>query len=955
MTFRFPRQSVAGTSTGVAAPASAILSLSSSSFSFGAVAGGSDPTPQFLLVQNAGNANFAGVQIDRSLTASWLTVVAAGGFPGSVTIAPATGALTQGTYSTTFDLTDQNASNSPARVTVTFVVSSAAQSPIISVSGSTLTFTGTAGGSASADQSILVTNVGGGTFTNLAVGNLTYGGGGSNWLKPPTGGTFLTGTTISGHLDPSGLSAGNYTATFDVTDSGATNSPVTITVNAAVSAVASPVLNLSSQVLNFNAVATGANPAAQTITITNTGGGSLAGPTTGAASYTGTHTGWISSKPVTTNVAGQNYTLTLNLTTPATVGDSKATFSLSDASATNSPITITVNFHVTAVTPPGNFPAPAYYLPNFLTHSTQTNRLTGNPFTFNSITDPDPSTYFGPAGTANPGVAQVRTVANVSDLGTKAALCVDGDILQITGNFTISSQFQWPKRADHATRPTGWVLVTTNGTLARGGSTIAQGERVTEADFIASSIPKVTVNNATDSSFGMCMAAAASGFYFYRTYFKNARTASPAGSLGILYWGYMTSGSDLQTNVADMPKQLKMEQNCWDSGWTDGGSIFCWRAVIIHGQYYRLIQNAFTNFCTPSGNDSQALYGSNGLGSGEIWDNTIEGGAENIMFGGAATQMGSMTYNDNIWIHGNYLHKPSTWIDTTTGTPDRECKNLIEMKCANRVVIEDNYFENNNGAAQQQDVVLKCQVFGSQAAYIKTQNIWVRNNYSTNGVGSFEVDLGNSGNPQPTNSTGRIQINNNAWVSRSTQSSAVLKNKIAGEATASRPLLDVIIDHNYCSDTNSFINFSPTVPAAPIVGKFTLTNNLFVGPIATNNSAVMGSSSSPNITGLNAYCGTTGWTCSKNAGISAQGASQLYGSPSGSLVSAPYSNVHFSSLGTLGDTTQASSVMGKYLNSGTTPTVNGSVANNPLYQTGTDGKDIGPDWGQLAIALTANS
>lgn len=942
----------------------ATMSPTTSALTFNAVAGTTDPSPQVVSINNTGLGQFAGIGrgvITYDTGSGWLNATITQGYPALVTIQPTLGALTQGTYVAHVPITDANATNSPITIDVTLIVSSAPQNPIISLSQSTLTFTGTAGGAVTADQNILVTNIGGGQFAGLAVGNLVYGGGGTNWLKPPTGGTFLTGNTITGHLDPSGLTAGNYTATFDVTDASATNSPQQVQVNAAVSAVANAVLNFSTTSLNFTAVQGGSNPASQVITITNTGAGTFAGPTTSAVSYV-TGSGWLTGKVVAGSA--NTYTLTVSLTTGALTASATAytaTFTVNDTNATNGPVTITVSFLITSTTPPGNFTRPLYDLmkgdiaARDATFNTQTNKISWNPFTSNNLTDPDATTYFGPAGTANPGVAQVRTVASYAELQSKAPLCVDGDILQITTPFTINSQWQWPKRADDATRPLGYVMVTTNGTLQRSGQNIPQGERVLESDFTGSSIPMVTVQTGNDT-YAMCMAAGANGYYFYRTYFKNAQTGNPASD-GMLYWGYMSSGTPLQTTTTQMPKRLKMEQNCWDSGWTDGGSVFCWRAISMNGQYARIIQNAFTNFCTPSGNDSQAIGGYNGLGAYEIWDNTLEGGAENVMFGGAPTMMGNQAYNHDIWIHQNWLHKPDAWVTALGTVPDKEGKNLIEIKNGNRVVIEDNYLQNHIGAAQQQDVVIKCQVFTSgEAAYIRTNNITVRNNYSRNGVASFEIDAGNASNFNPLNPVGRIQINNNAWVSRETVNvsgtgnSQILKNKFAGLAAGNNILSSVTIDHNFCSDTNSMIAFTP--PAAICVADFNFTNNLFYANIqfqAIRNEVGLGA----NVTTLKNWVGGTvpaagKWTFAKNVAVHTAGSTDLYNSADGNLATASNGgNICYTAFtGTGGlDAELAGPSTGNY-NVKTTST---------LFTAGTDGKPIGPDWTQLVIAQTANS
>lgn len=103
--------------------------------------------------------------------------------------------------------------------------------PTIGVSPSSLSFTATAGGANPANQSISITNTGGGTLNWTASDNAT-------WLTlSPTSGTAPS--TLTASVNISGLAAGTYNGTITITATGATNSPlsvpVTLTVNPATS------------------------------------------------------------------------------------------------------------------------------------------------------------------------------------------------------------------------------------------------------------------------------------------------------------------------------------------------------------------------------------------------------------------------------------------------------------------------------------------------------------------------------------------------------------------------------------------------------------------------------------------------------------------------------------------------------------------------------------------------
>ena len=104
-----------------------------------------------------------------------------------------------------------------------------ATSPTIGVSPSSFSFSATAGGANPANQSLSITNVGGGTLNWTASSNQT-------WLTvSPTSGAAPSTATVSVNI--SGLPAGTFSGAITVSATGATNTPVsvpvTLTVNAA--------------------------------------------------------------------------------------------------------------------------------------------------------------------------------------------------------------------------------------------------------------------------------------------------------------------------------------------------------------------------------------------------------------------------------------------------------------------------------------------------------------------------------------------------------------------------------------------------------------------------------------------------------------------------------------------------------------------------------------------------
>ncbi|MGI8772939.1 MAG: BACON domain-containing protein [Acidobacteriaceae bacterium] len=139
--------------------------------------------------------------------------------------------------------------------------------PILGVSPQTLNFTEAQGGPVASSQSVSVTNTGTGALSFTAQSDAT-------WLSvTPASGSAPAALTVA----VSALATGSYTGHITVTAAGASQSPQTVTVNLTVTAPPppSPVLSLSTNTLNFSEVQGGTVPPGQSVSITNTGTGTL--------------------------------------------------------------------------------------------------------------------------------------------------------------------------------------------------------------------------------------------------------------------------------------------------------------------------------------------------------------------------------------------------------------------------------------------------------------------------------------------------------------------------------------------------------------------------------------------------------------------------------------------------------------------------------------------------------
>jgi len=158
----------------------------------------------------------------------------------------------------------------------------------------------------------------------------------------------------------------------------------------------------------------------------------------------------------------------------------------------------------------------------------------------------------------------------------------------------------------------------------------------------------------------------------------------------------------------DGPADHVVFDRLWVHGTSQDETV---RGVLLGGsRYVAIVDSFFTDFhCVArsgSCSDAQAIAG--GLGDGpmgpyRIVNNFLESAGENIMFGGGAA---TNTPQDIEILH-NHLFKPLTWmkgqagyVGGTSGNPFI-VKNLLELKNAQRVLVDGNIMENSWGGFSQ--------------------------------------------------------------------------------------------------------------------------------------------------------------------------------------------------------------------------------------------------------------
>ncbi|HUW82310.1 MAG TPA: Calx-beta domain-containing protein, partial [Phycisphaerae bacterium] len=180
--------------------------------------------PQTVTVTNAGTGSLSWTASENP-NVTWMSLQnASGGHGDSFNVLIDVTGLSPGDYSSSVEVTDNSANNSPQVVAVNVTVLPTTE-PVIELVPDTLDLSLAPIDPAPAPIPVTVNNVGLGTLSWTAAENPD-----ETWMSL-TSASGSDGDAFNVVIDHSGLSRGMHTGYVDVTDLGATNSPQTLTVN----------------------------------------------------------------------------------------------------------------------------------------------------------------------------------------------------------------------------------------------------------------------------------------------------------------------------------------------------------------------------------------------------------------------------------------------------------------------------------------------------------------------------------------------------------------------------------------------------------------------------------------------------------------------------------------------------------------------------------------------------
>jgi uncharacterized membrane protein len=314
-----------------------VIEVSPTSLTATGVQGINAPSVTFT-IRNAGGGTLNWAVSDFQ---SWMSQTPASGSStgeaDTVTVVFDSATRSAGTYSSSISVTAGLAATVTIPVTLTINQPAPA---VIETSVASLSPTATAGSNA-ASQTFTVRNAGGGALNWSASESASWMS-----LSPATGTSTGEADTVSVSYATSGLAAGTYTAPITMSAPGVAN----VTVNVTLTVGGAPALAVSTTSLTASITA-GQNAAAQSFTVRNSGGGSLAWSVSDNVS-------WLSLSPATGTSTGEADSVSVSFAASGlAAGTYNGTITVAGTGVASRTVAVTLYVNAAPPPPPPSTPA----------------------------------------------------------------------------------------------------------------------------------------------------------------------------------------------------------------------------------------------------------------------------------------------------------------------------------------------------------------------------------------------------------------------------------------------------------------------------------------------------------------------------------------------------------------------------------------------------------------------
>jgi|GEM_PF-2435997 len=489
-----------------------------------------------------------------------------------------------------------------------------------------------------------------------------------------------------------------------------------------------------------------------------------------------------------------------------------------------------------------------------------------------------------------------------SNLQTAINAAQPGDTLLLQAGATFTGPFVLPNKNTGSTQ---WITIRTS---AADSNLPPAGQRITPA-YVA------FMAKIVSPGLGQPAILTQSGAHHYRLVGIEVTLQDPnAFVYNLVNLG--SNGPD-QDTLEEVPHHFVIDR-CYIHGLP---GVYLKRGIELNSSYTDIV-NSYISEVHGVKQDAQAISGWNGPGPYKIVNNYLEGAGENILFGGVRPDIVNNVPSD-IEIRRNHLFKPLSWRvgDPSYAGNHWTIKNLLQLKSARRVVIEDNILENSWLDEQVGFAVLF--TVTAEAEWEVIENVWFTNNIVRHSASAIQLKsvVKQVGTSMSTVRPKQITIRNNLFED-------IDGVKFCGADCSSGHFLSpdggvdgLIVDHNTVFHTGNVTQASGKT--SPTTG-FVFTNNL----MAHNAYGVHGGDSSSGYGTLNDYF--PGWDFRGN--LIAGANPNAY----------PMATNYYPPL--LDDAGFVNRAAGDYR----------LAATSPYKNQGTDGKDIGCDIGALNAATSGS-
>jgi hypothetical protein len=309
----------------------------------------------------------------------------------------------------------------------------------------------------------------------------------------------------------------------------------------------------------------------------------------------------------------------------------------------------------------------------------------------------------------------VRVLAG-SDLQAALRSATPGVCLLLAQGAVFTGDFMLPKHAGAgANSCSGWVVVRTDVPDSLLG---VPGTRMTPSRAASLRLAKLQSPD-NQQAIGTAMGVPNVGCWRI-TGVEIAQAPGGADANGLVRFGDHT-----ETDSTEQAHHLIL-----DRSYVHGPNI---RRCVILNSRFNAVVDSWVEKCTGPNGDTQALLAYAGTGPYLVQNNTLSGGAEVMMIGGANGGIVGATPSD-FTIHGNVFTRQ---LSDTTGL----VKNLFEVKNAERVDFAGNVLSNNWNNGQVGFALLLKSVNQSSGpcSWCRSRDITVRYNQITNSASGMNL------------------------------------------------------------------------------------------------------------------------------------------------------------------------------------------------------------------------